>query len=365
MSNLLVSLDDFEKHSIALLPKFIRDFYKNGAGCEETLRENRTTFSKYKIRPRFLRNISNINITTHILGEKISVPIGIAPWSMQKMAHPDGECATAKAAESFGSIFILSSLSTTSIEEVAISAPKCIKWFQLYIMKDRTITQNLVQRAEKTGYKALVLTVDTPVPGIRWSDIRNKFHLPKHLKLANFEISMNKMIPQSNGSSLEQFVKESFDASIQWKDILWLKSITKLPIILKGILTAEDAILAKNYGASAIIISNHGGRQLDGVNASLDVLEEINKVVGNDLEIYLDGGIRTGTDVFKALALGSKMVFLGRPTIWGLTQNGQNGVQTVLDIIAKEFKTVLGLSGCASINEIHRNMIQPREMSKM
>ncbi|XP_045472727.1 hydroxyacid oxidase 1-like [Harmonia axyridis] len=353
----LVCIDDYEKYAQSFLPKKSFDFYKSGAGRETTLKDNQLAFSRYKLRPRILRDVSQRDMSTTILGEQISMPIGIAPTSLQKMAHPDGELASAKAAEALGTIFILSTASNSTIEEVAEAAPECAKWFQLYVFNDRNLTKNLIQRAEKAGFKALVVTVDLPVMGIRLADKRNKFTLPQNLEYANFR-EISQILKNKNSKvDLAAFINGLSDASLQWEDINWLRSITKLPIILKGIMTVEDAVLAAKANVDGIIVSNHGARQLDGTLATIDVLQEITEAVGQKIEVYLDSGIRDGTDVFKALALGAKMVFVGRPILWGLAAGGENGVKNVLGILRREFDTAIALCGCCSISDINSNMI--------
>ncbi|XP_045472724.1 hydroxyacid oxidase 1-like [Harmonia axyridis] len=354
----LASVDDFEKHAYSVLPKNALDYYRSGAGAQTTLADNKRAFSRYKLRPRILRDVSRRDLSTTVLGEKVAIPFGIAPTAMQRMANPEGELANVRAAQAMGTVYILSTLATSSIEEVAQAAPDCTKWFQLYIFKDRSVTRDLVSRAERAGFKALVLTVDAPVFGIRQADVRNGFNLPAHLRLANFTgASLNKFDDKADGSKLTAYVASLFDATLNWDDIKWLKTITKLPIILKGILTAEDAILAADAQIDGVVVSNHGARQLDGTFATIDVLEEIVRAVDNRVEVYLDGGIRSGTDVFKALALGAKMVFLGRPALWGLAHSGEEGVKKMLRIVRNEFDTALALSGCTNIGEIRRCMV--------
>ncbi|XP_057327539.1 2-Hydroxyacid oxidase 1 [Microplitis mediator] len=353
-----VCIDDYEKSAVNILAQSVKDYYTSGAGDEFTLKWNRDAFKKYRIRPRVLRDVSNCDISTWILGDKISMPLGIAPTAMQRMAHPDGECANAKAAEHMKTIFIQSTISTSSIEEIKKAAPNAIKWFQLYIYCDRQVTINLIRRAEKAGYKAIVLTVDTPFFGIRRRDVKNKFTLPKHLKLANFDGHLSDKINSTDsGSGLNEYVVNLFDDSLNWNDVDWLKSVTNLPIILKGILRADDAVLALEKGVQGIIVSNHGARQLDEVAASIEALPEIVKAVGDKIDVYLDGGIRQGTDVFKALALGAKMVFFGRPMLWGLTHGGEKGAIEVLKLIKEDIKQTLALAGCRSVNEVTRDMI--------
>ncbi|XP_071440603.1 2-Hydroxyacid oxidase 1 [Hetaerina americana] len=357
-----VCVRDVERLGTQLLPRASLDYYRSGAGEEQTLRNNREAFRRLRIRPRVLRDVSIRDLTTTALRKKVAVPFGIAPTAMHRLAHPDGEVAVARAAERMGAVFILSTLSTSSLEEIAEGAPRATKWFQLYIYKNRSVTQNLVMRAERLGYEALVLTVDAPLFGIRWADARNKFHLPPHLKLANFtepEESDGVRDRSDKGSQLQAYVTDLFDQSLTWDGISWLKSITKLPIILKGILTKEDVEEALKYDISGIIVSNHGARQVDGFPATIEALPEIVQAVDGRCEVYLDGGVTQGTDVFKALALGARMVFFGRPALWGLAYNGEDGVKTVLDILRNEFDLTLALTGCASIGDIKKEMVVP------
>ncbi|XP_015113733.1 hydroxyacid oxidase 1 [Diachasma alloeum] len=351
-------VQDFEQSAMKILPISARDYYRSGAGDEVTLEWNKNAFRKYRIRPRVLRNVSSIDISTKVLGERISMPLGVAPTAMQRMAHPDGECATAKAVQQSGTVFIQSTISTSSIEEVAAAAPSATKWFQLYVYTDRDVTMNLIRRVERAGFRALVLTVDTPFFGTRRADVRNRFVLPRHLKLANFEGRLSRKINESSGGSgLNEYVTNLFDDSLEWRDLHWLKSVTQLPIVLKGILTAEDAILAVENGASGVVVSNHGARQIDGTAATIEALPEVVEAVDGRIEVYLDGGVRTGTDVFKALALGAKMVFFGRPMLWGLAHAGEEGATAVLEIMRKEIREALALAGCRSLAEVTRDMI--------
>ncbi|XP_022911547.1 2-Hydroxyacid oxidase 1 [Onthophagus taurus] len=354
----LVCVSDFESQASKILSRNALDYYKSGAGQQTTLQNNKTAFTKLRIRPRFLTNVSNRDLSTTILGEKISIPIGISPTAMQRMAHPGGECSNAKAAESFNTIFTLSTIATSSIEEIAEAAPHGLKWFQLYIYIDRNVTLNLIRRAEKAGFKAIALTVDTPMFGLRLADVRNKFTLPPHLKFANFEGEKStKINTTQDGSGLNNYVEKLFDTSLTWDDVKWLKSVTNLPVVIKGILTAEDAKIAVDIGVEGIWVSNHGARQVDGVPASIEALPEIVKAVEGKVEVYLDGGVTDGTDVFKALALGAKMVFIGRPTLWGLACNGEEGVKKILEILRKEFDFALALTGCSSVVDIKKEMV--------
>ncbi|GIY64755.1 hydroxyacid oxidase 1 [Caerostris darwini] len=358
-----IVVEDFEKYALNNLPKSVADYYKSGADEEQTLKENIEAFKRYRLKPRFLRDVSKRSLRTSILGHTVSFPVCIAPSAMHRMAHPDGEIATVKGAAAEGVAMVLSTLSTTSLEDVAKAAPESIRWFQLYIYSDREVTKKLVARAEDAGYLALVLTVDAPVFGHRLADSRNRFTLPPHLKLGNFSTDLKSPVKgeSDNGSDLNKYVNELFDPSISWKDVHWLKQLTTLPIILKGILTAEDAVLATQNGVAGIIVSNHGARQLDGVPSTIEVLPEIVKAVNGRCEVYLDGGIRKGTDVLKALALGAKAVFIGRPILWGLAYDGEAGVKKVLQILKTEFDTAMALSGCTSLHDIKPSLLVRQE----
>ncbi|CAH1710748.1 unnamed protein product [Aphis gossypii] len=356
MSNKFISVKDFENYAVSTLPRTVLGYYQSGACDEYTLSINNKAFNKLRIVPRMLRDVRNRDLSITVQGDRVNVPIGISPCAMHKMAHEDGECASARAAGKHGTIFILSTLSTCSLEEVATAAPNTVKWFQLYIYKDRALTTSLIRRAEKAGYKALVLTVDAPVFGIRYKDIKNNFSLPSWLKLGNFSKELSE-INQTNGSGLTKYVMSLFDDRLVWDDIKWLKSITDLPIIVKGILSAADAKIAADLGCDGVFVSNHGGRQLDTSPATIEVLPSIAREVGHRVDIYLDCGIRHGTDVFKALALGAKMVFLAQPILWGLTYDGQKGAEDVFGIVINEFDNTMALAGCVSIDQIKKEMV--------
>ncbi|XP_069810475.1 2-Hydroxyacid oxidase 1 [Dendropsophus ebraccatus] len=360
MSAKLITVDDFEQHAKCSLKKSVFDYYRSGADDQQTLADNVAAFSRWRLRPRVLRDVSATDLSTTILGQKVSMPICAGATAMQRMAHPDGETATIRACRSAGTGIMLSSWATSSIEEVAEAAPDCLRWMQLYIYKDRNLTKSLVRRAEQHGYKAIFLTVDTPYLGRRLDDVRNKFQLPPHLRMKNFEtedLAFSSKEGYGDNSGLAVYVSQAIDASIKWEDIEWLKGLTSLPIVAKGILTADDAREAVKRGVSGILVSNHGARQLDGVPATIDVLEDIVKAVEGKVEVYLDGGIRKGTDVLKALALGAKAVFIGRPVLWGLAYQGQHGVEEVLSILREEFHLAMALSGCCNVKEIDRSFV--------
>ncbi|KAH8300267.1 hypothetical protein KR044_012309 [Drosophila immigrans] len=353
----LVCVEDFELQADRKLEKNAKDYYKSGAGDQFTLGLNREAFKRLRLRPRCLRDISQLDISCSIFGRQQKWPLGIAPTAMQKMAHPDGEIGNARAAGKAGSIFILSTLSTTSLEDLSAGAPDTTKWFQLYIYKDRSLTEKIVRRAEKANFKALVLTVDAPIFGHRRADVRNKFSLPAHLSLANFQGEQANGVITEGGSGINEYVASQFDPSITWKDIVWLKQLTHLPIVVKGVLTAEDAVLAREFGCAGIIVSNHGARQIDTVPASIEALPEVVRAVGEDLVVMLDGGIMQGNDIFKALALGAKTVFIGRPAVYGLAYNGQKGVEQLLGVLKKDFEITMALTGCQKLADIKSAMV--------
>ncbi|KAG8583954.1 hypothetical protein GDO81_008606 [Engystomops pustulosus] len=361
MSAKLITVDDFEQHAKNFLKKSVFDYYRSGAEDQQTLADNVAAFSRWRLYPHVLRDVSTTDISTTILGQKVSMPICVGATAMQRMAHPDGETATVRACRSVGTGMMLSSWATSSIEEVAEAAPDCLRWMQLYIYKDRNLTKSLVRRAEQYGYKAIFLTVDTPYLGRRLDDVRNRFQLPPHLRMKNFEtedLAFSSKQGYGDDSGLAVYVSQAIDASIKWEDIEWLKGLTSLPIVAKGILRADDAREAVKRGVSGILVSNHGARQLDGVPATIDVLQDIVKAVDGKAEVYLDGGVRKGTDVLKALALGAKAVFVGRPVLWGLAYQGKDGVKEVLGILREEFHLAMTLSGCCNVKEIDRSLVR-------
>lgn len=346
---------EYEKLAKEKLPKMVYDYYSSAAQDQWSLQENRNAFSRILFRPRILIDVSHIDTSSTVFGDNISMPIMIAPTAMQRMAHPQGECATSRAASSAGTIMTVSSWSTCSVEEVAATG-EGIRFFQLYIMKDRNIAVQLAKKAESAGFKAIVLTADTPWLAKREADIKNKFSLPSHLSLKNFE-GLDFGDQTKNPGSFASLVSLQTDATFSWKDLQWLKTVTKLPILIKGVLTAEDAKVAVEAGAAGVIVSNHGARQLDYLPAPIMVLEEIVKAVQGRIPVFMDGGVRRGTDVFKALALGASGVFIGRPVLFSLAVDGEVGVKRMLEILLNEFRLTMALNGCRSLKEITRNHV--------
>lgn len=266
----LVSVHDYAERAARLLPTAIRGYYNSGAGAENTLRDNCNAFNRLHIRPRCLRDVSARTTASTLLGHQLSMPVGIAPTAMQRMANPDGEVATARAAHSSGTIYIMSTLSTSSIEEVAAAAPPdTLKWFQLYIYRNRELTERLVRRAEAAGFAAIVLTVDAPVFGVRRADVRNRFALPAPLELRNFSGSKAAVRSDGSDSGIQAYVSGQFDPRLTWDDLRWLVAFARVPVIVKGVLTGEDARLAVECGVAGVIVSNHGARQVDTVQASV------------------------------------------------------------------------------------------------
>jgi 4-hydroxymandelate oxidase len=322
-----------------------------------TLRDNLAAFTRVKLRPKMLVDVSKINLTTQVLGESLQLPLLIAPMAFQCLADPEGEIATALAAEIAGVGMVLSTLATKSLEEVATVA-NGLQWFQLYIHKDQGLTQALVQRAYTAGYKAICLTVDAPMLGKRERDQRNEFTLPPGLHPANLTNISGLNIPQAPGESgLLTYFSQQINPAVTWKDLEWLQSLSPLPLVVKGILRADDAVRAVEYGAQAIVVSNHGGRQLDGAIASLDALPDIIAAVDGKAEVLLDGGIRRGTDILKALAYGAKAVLIGRPVLWGLAVAGKIGVSHIISLLQDELNLAMALSGCASLGDIDSSLV--------
>ncbi|PGH11124.1 hypothetical protein AJ79_05069 [Helicocarpus griseus UAMH5409] len=364
------------------LPKQVWDYYVSGADEENVVKRNKNAFDRLIVRPRVLRDVSNVNTSTTLFGKKYPIPLGISPSAMQRLVGGEGEIDTAKAAASRGTTMILSSLTTCTLENV-IRAPGGDNpvdfWFQLYISQNRDLCAEVIERAEAAGYKAIVLTVDTPILGNRINERKTPLVLPPHLSLANIHRNRNPSNPNQEppeakptmnrilleARNAQEAAKISSgnhdtlnDASLTWFDTMsWLRSKTNLRIILKGIMTAEDALLAVDHGADAIIVSNHGGRQLDSVSSTIEALPEIVSAVRGKIPVMLDSGITRGSDVFKALALGADFTLVGRSALWGLSFDGQKGVERVLDILERELSRTMALVGARSVGEIRREML--------
>jgi len=351
-----INIGDFERAARERMERTAFEYYAGAACDERTLAANCDAFGRILIRPRVLVDVSRVDLATRVLGESIAMPIMLAPTAFNRLAHPDGECAAARAAAKAGTLMVASTLSTCTLEEIAAAGAGPL-WFQLYVYKDREVTKALVARAERAGFRALVLTVDTPLLGRRERDVRNRFALPEHLAVANFASIKMDAERWGTQSSFSAYVHNLFDASLTWEAVAWLRSLTTLPILLKGILTAEDARLAVDHGADGIIVSNHGGRQLDGSTPAIVALPEVVDAVGGRTPVFMDGGIRRGTDVLKALALGARAVLIGRAYLWGLAADGEAGVSAVLSLLRDELQLAMALAGRPTIASIDRSAV--------
>ena len=352
-----VNLNEYETLARERLLPMVYDYFAEGANDEVTLTENMRSWQRLRLRPRVLVDVSHIDTTTTVLGQTMTMPVITAPCSFNMLAHPEGECAVARATSAAGILQIVSMTASQSIEEIAATG-QGPRWFQLICFHDREITRDLVWRAEAAQCSALCLTVDQPLQGRRERDIRNRFHLPPGITMKNLEPYAADRLPAgSDDSPLARFTAEMFDPTLTWEVVSWLRSITHLPIIVKGILTAEGANLALEHGAAGVIVSNHGGRQLDGTLTTCDALPAVVDAVAGRAEVLVDGGIRRGTDVLKALALGARAVIIGRPYLWGLAVDGEAGVSRVLEMLRQELVLAMGLTGRPAMREIDRTLI--------
>jgi 4-hydroxymandelate oxidase len=356
----LLTTDDFEAAAANVLPRMAYDYYRSGADDQQTLKQNRRAFGRLEIWYRVLVDVAERDLSTSILGTNVKSPILIAPTAYHRMAHPEGELATARAAEAAGSIYVVSTLATTALEDVA-AASRGPKWFQLYVHKDREFTRDLVQRAEAAGYGAIVLTVDAPLLGRRLANERNLFALPEGLQMANLMSAKGLGSKLEERSMLAKYVASRHDASLTFRDLEWLRGLSRLPLLIKGVVRGDDAARAVEHGVSGVIVSNHGARQLDGSPASIDALPGVVAAVGGRVPVLMDGGIRRGTDVLKALGLGASAVLVGRPILWGLAVGGEAGVRRVLEILANELSTAMALAGCPRIADIGGDLVQRRK----
>ncbi len=351
MSEPFVNVDDFEAAARERLDPGAYGYMAGGAGDEHTLRANSAAFARWELRPRVLVDVGSVSTATAVLGTEVALPLLVAPTAFQRLADPEGELSTAKAAARAGIVMTLSTLSSFTPAELAAAAPGAAQWFQLYWSRDRGFTQELVQSAAEAGFSALMLTVDLPAAGRRERDVRAGFALPEDLPLPNLPIALQR-------EGFHAALRAAVDDTLTWRDLEWLHSVSELPLVVKGILTAEDALLAAEHGVAAVVVSNHGGRQLDGVPATLDVLPEVVEAVGERVEVLLDGGIRRGVDVLKALALGARATLSGRAVLWGLAADGEAGVARVLELLRREIELGLALLGCPSPADVTRGHVR-------
>jgi len=358
MKDELLSVADYERSARESLPRDVLDYFAGGALDEFTLQENTAAWRRLPLYYRVLAGVGERNLSTTVLGQSISMPIVVAPTAFHKLACEAGEIAAASAAKAAGTLFILSSLSNTAMEAVFAEAASP-RWFQLYIYKDRAITLELVKRAEAAGAEAIVLTVDAPGLGTRERDTRNRFRLPDGLAVENLAPLGKGQMPEVSGSGLAAYVRENFKADLGFDDLDWLCGSTRLPVVVKGVCRGDDARRTAEHGAKAVVVSNHGGRQLDTAPPTCEVLPHVVEAAGDLCEIYVDGGIRRGSDVLKAIALGARAVLVGRPVLWGLCVDGEQGATDVLEILRRELDEAMLLCGCTRIGDIDGSLLKP------
>ncbi|MBB5872602.1 4-hydroxymandelate oxidase [Allocatelliglobosispora scoriae] len=342
----IVCADDYRSRARGLLPAPLWDFIEGGSGDELTVDANRLAFDRISLRPRVLVDVSERSTATSVFGAALASPIGIAPTAYQRMLHPEGEVATARGAGQAGGLFVVSIFASRTLEEIAAAATGPL-WLQLYWLRQRSALSRLVARAETAGYQALVLTVDAPVIGKRLRDLRNGFAIDAGVRAVNLDdaLTEGKHISTPGTSAIATHAAATFDTSITWADLSWLRSTTALPLVLKGILTAEDAELAVAHGVDGIIVSNHGGRQLDGAIPAMRALPEVVAAVAGRVPVLLDGGVRRGRDILIALASGADAVLIGRPALWALTVDGSDGVAHLLSMLTEELSHTMALTG--------------------
>jgi 4-hydroxymandelate oxidase len=341
----------------ACLPAQTYDYFAGGANDEITLGANRRAFDELALRYRVLVDVSRRELGMTLFGRAVTAPIVMAPMAFQRLAHPDGELATARAAAAAGIPMTVSTFATVSLEDIRAASDGPL-WFQLYVHRDRGITRDLIARVAAAGYDTLVLTVDVPEIGRRERDERNGFRLSPDLRVANFIPRMSDPLQgETPGSGLAEFVQGMRDSSLTWKDLEGLRQSSGLPLVIKGLVRADDARRAVDHGASGVVVSNHGGRQLDTAIASLRALPEVAAAVGDRTLVMMDGGIRRGTDIVKALALGAQAVMVGRPVLWGLAAGGEAGARRVLELLHDELALAMGLCGAPRLADITRDLL--------
>ncbi|HEY6572296.1 MAG TPA: alpha-hydroxy acid oxidase [Candidatus Eisenbacteria bacterium] len=354
----LLNIADVEAVAQRKMPRASFDYYAGGAEDERTLARNRSAMDRWVLLHRVLVDVSRMDLSTTFLGAPVAMPIALAPTAFHKLAHPEGERATARAAGRAGVLMTASTIASTSLEAIAEAATGPL-WFQLYVYKDRELARDLVERAERSGFRALVLTVDTPVLGRRERDFRNGFALPSGVTMANFDSYPDLYKRWNLPGGMSARVHELMDQSLTWDAVSWLRSISRLPIVLKGIVRADDARRALDAGVDAIVVSNHGGRQLDGGEATILALPEVVEAVAGRMEVYVDGGFQRGSHVLKALALGARGVLIGRAYLWGLAAGGDLGVERVLEILRGELTMAMALAGSPRLADIDRTIVRP------
>ena len=378
----LAVVEDIERLASRKLPRIVSDFVAGGADSETTLQRNLSAFGQINLEPRYLRDVSDRSITTDVLGQPVQVPVMLSPAGLAGLVHRDGELAAAKAAENAGTVFVVSTASSYSLEAVS-TATNGRLWFQVYLWKSREVVKELVERAEKSGYEALVLTIDVPVVGKRVRDVRNGMAIPPRIQpgsivdvvrrprwlahlLRGPELTFGSLAgtvnPEGHQSIASYVDRELSNSAATWDELTWLRGIWKGPLLVKGVIAAEDAKEAVRRGADGIVVSNHGGRQLDGCPASIEALPRVVEAVGDRIEVFMDGGVRCGSDVVKARALGARAVLVGRPWFWGLAAGGREGVEKMLGIFSDEIDRTLALLGSPNFDAVDKSALwQPED----
>jgi len=349
----LLTVDDAERLAEQAVTPEAWSYIVGGAGDERTLRWNREAFSRYRLRPRVLVDVSSVSTETTVLGTPVSMPVLVAPMAFQQIAHEEGEVAMARGAAGAGTLMCVSTVATATPVDIAAAAPDAPRWLQIYVFRDREVSDQVIEQALESGFTALVLTADLPVYGIRHREARLGFAAPED------DVPAIVAARARGGDATEHHSLGLLESGLQWDYVTELVERWNVPVIVKGLVTAEDADLACQHGASGVVVSNHGGRQLDGAIASLEALPEVVEVVGDRAEVYLDGGVRRGTDIAMALALGARAVLVGRPALYGLAYGGSRGVEQVLEILREETENALALLGCRPPAEVTSGHIKP------
>ena len=339
-----VSVADYERLAEERVPESVWCYFAGGSGDEVTLRANTAAFSRLQLRPRVLVDVAAASAETEVLGTRVSMPILVAPTALHALLTPEGELATARACAAAGTVMCVSSITSRRHDEICAAAPGAPRWQQLYVLEDRGLTEAQLDEAANCGYSAVVLTVDTPLWGRRERDLRLGFRIPAELPLP--------YVTTDAASRASGIAYVPVSASVTWRDIEWVAERARRPVLVKGVLTGEDASLAVEHGAAGVIVSNHGGRQLDGVAASLDALPEVVEAVAGRVPVLMDGGVRRGTDALKALALGARVVLVGRPVLYGLAVGGEAGARDVLELLRDEVVRGLALLGCTRPEDV-------------
>ncbi|MEY9856219.1 4-hydroxymandelate oxidase [Catenulispora sp. GAS73] len=353
-------LTDFRDLAAGHVTRPVWDFVDGGSGDERTLAANTSAYDRHRLRPRVLTDVDKIDTRTALFGTALATPVGLAPIAYHRLLHPEGEAATVRGAGRAGALTVVGIFASRTLEDIAEAATGPL-WLQLYWLRQRAVLEQLIERAEAGGYEAFVVTLDAKRIGQRLRDMRNGFTLPEGVAAVNVDPAVMAEAHRAHeaDSAISAHAEISFDRTLTWEDLAWMRGRTAKPILLKGVLTAEDARLAAEHGVDGIVVSNHGGRQLDNAVASIDALEECVEAVSGSMPVLVDGGIRRGTDVFTALALGADAVLIGRPFLWGLAADGADGVEAVLRMATSELEHTMTLMGTATLADIDRSAVRP------